>query len=233
MDVHVLASSSHGNCYLLTDGDAALLLDCGIPMHEIRRKIGFGVAGLFGCLITHEHGDHTKALQDVIKAGVDVYASAGTIQALKVSGHRLHPVEALKQVRIGPWTVLPFDTVHDAAEPLGYLLAGPTGKAMYLTDSAYCKYRFNGLTHVLIECNHSVALLRESVASGAIPVAHKNRVLQNHMSLERCLGFLKTNDLSRVQEIHLIHLSDQNSNADEFKRAVAAATGKPVYVAQA
>lgn len=231
MEIKVLASSSRGNCYLVSDGGAPLLLEAGLRYQDIQRGIGFGMSGLAGCLVTHEHGDHARSVREVMRAGVDVYASAGTIQALGVSGHRLHPVKALEQVAIGPWTVLPFDAIHDAAEPLGFLLAGQGGKVLYLTDSGYCKYKFAGLTHIMLEVNHSAELLRKGVASGAIPLAHKNRVMRNHFGLERALDLLRANDLSAVQEIHLLHLSDQNSDADGFKRAVAAATGKPVYVA--
>ncbi|MFZ5815354.1 MAG: MBL fold metallo-hydrolase [Bacillota bacterium] len=233
MEIQVLASSSSGNCYLLRDGGAPLLLECGLRFQEIRQGVGFGLSSLAGCLVSHEHGDHARAVRDMIKAGVDVYASSGTWEALGVTGHRARTIKALQKVQIGPWTVLPFETVHDAAEPLGFLIASAGGKVLYLTDSSYCKYRFQGLTHIMIECNHSMDLLRQAVESGAIPLAHKNRVLRNHMSLERCLETLRANDLSTVQEIHLLHLSDQNSDADRFKRAVAAATGKPVYVAPA
>lgn len=231
MQITTLASSSRGNCYLLTDGGSSLLVEAGLRIQEIRRGIGVSLTDLAGCLISHEHQDHARAVADVMKVGVDVYASAGTWQALGVSGHRARTVKALEKVVIGPWTVLPFDTRHDAAEPLGFLIAGGASKCLYLTDSGYCKYRFTGLTHLMIEVNHSVELLRQGVSSGAIPLAHKNRVMRNHMSLERALEFLKANDLSQVREIHLLHLSDSNSDADGFKRAVARATGKPVYVA--
>jgi len=233
MEIRVIASSSAGNCYLLDDGSSPLLLEAGIRFQDLRRAVGFGLSRLAACLVSHEHQDHARAVADVLKAGVDVYASAGTWEALGIRHHRAHTIRALQQVRIGPWTVLPFDTVHDAAEPLGFLLATGPGKALYLTDSGYCKYRFQGLTHIMLEVNHSVELLRQAVASGAIPLAHKNRVMRNHMSLERALEFLRANDLSQVQEIHLLHLSDQNSNAEEFKAAVQRATGLPVYVAPA
>lgn len=233
MEIRVIASSSAGNCYLLDDGSSPLLLEAGIRFQDLRRAVGFGLSRLAACLVSHEHQDHARAVADVLKAGVDVYASAGTWEALEIKHHRAHTIRALQQVRIGPWTVLPFDTVHDAAEPLGFLLATGLWKVLYLTDSGYCKYRFQGLTHIMLEVNHSVELLRQAVASGAIPLAHKNRVMRNHMSLERALEFLRACDLSQVQEIHLLHLSDQNSNAEEFKRRVAAATGLPVYVAPA
>lgn len=231
MEITTLASSSAGNCYLVKSRESSLLLECGIRFQDIRQGIGFGVSRLAGCLVSHEHLDHCKAIADVMKAGVDVYASQGTIDALGISGHRLHPVKALEQFTVGPWTVRPFDTIHDAADPLGFLIANGDEKLLYLTDSAYCKYKFTGLTHLMIEANHSVELLRKSVASGEITLAHKARVLRNHMSLERLLAFFKANDLAAVQEIHLLHLSDQNSDETAFKTAVQRATGKPVYVA--
>ncbi|MHB8928914.1 MAG: MBL fold metallo-hydrolase, partial [Bacillota bacterium] len=74
---------------------------------------------------------------------------------------------------------------------------------------------------------------RQNVASGAIPLTHKNRVIKNHMSIERALDMLRANDLGQVREIHLLHLSDGNSDAEAFRRQVQELTGKPVYVAQA
>jgi len=232
MEIRVLASSSAGNCYWISDGKTSLLLEAGIRFEEIRKGVRFQVSTIAGCLVSHEHGDHAKSVADVMKAGVDVYASAGTIEALGISGHRVRTLKVLEPVRIGTWTILPFDTVHDAAEPLGFLLASTTGaKLLYLTDSAYCKYRFKGLTHLMVEANYSAEILRRNVESGALHPAQYKRVLRNHMSLERLLEMLQANDLSQVREIWLLHLSDQNSDEKAFKRAVESATGKPVYVA--
>jgi hypothetical protein len=51
------------------------------------------------------------------------------------------------------------------------------------------------------------------------------------MSLDTCIKTLKANDLSLVNNIVLIHLSDSNSNEIEFKKEVKQATGKTVTVA--
>lgn len=232
MEIRVLASSSAGNCYMVDDGQTRLLLEAGIHYQDIQRGIGFAVSSLAGVLVSHEHGDHSRAIADVMRAGVDVYASQGTIDALGLTGHRLRPVNALQQFQVGTWTVLPFDAVHDAAEPLGFVLASTTGaKLLYFTDSAYCRYRFKGLTHLMVEANYSAEILRRNVDSGALHPAQYRRVLRNHMSLERLLDMLAANDLSRVREIWLLHLSDGNADEDAFKTAVERATGKPVYVA--
>ena len=230
MEIRALASSSAGNCYVVSDGTTTLLLECGIRFREIQAGLRFKMKNLAGCILSHEHRDHSYAVADVMRAGVDVYASKGTAEALQLRGHRLRIVEPLQQVQIGTWTVLPFDAVHDSEEPLGFLLSSSAGKVLYLIDSAYCRYRFRGLTHVMIECNYSIPLLLANALADRIHAAHKRRVLRNHMGLERVLELLRANDLSSVREIHLLHLSDQNSDEAQFKAAVAAATGKPVYV---
>ncbi len=232
IEIYPLASGSTGNCYRVTDGSNPLLLECGIRFREIQRGIGYRVSDIAGCFVSHSHGDHSKAAADMMKAGVDVYMSQGTADALGLTGHRLKIVRALEQFKIGAWTVLPFDTVHDAQNPLGFLLVHKAGaRVLFLTDTAYCKYRFNKLTHILIEANYSLDILNANVAAGAVPVAHKVRVMRSHMSLETAKEFLAANDLSRVQEIWLLHLSDQNSDAERFKREVQELTGKPVFVA--
>jgi phosphoribosyl 1,2-cyclic phosphodiesterase len=229
--IRPLASSSEGNAYLIQDGRSPLLLDCGLPVAQLKQATGYRLTGLAGCLITHEHMDHAKAAPDLMRAGINCYMSAGTAEALGLNGHRVMVVKALEQFTLGAWTVLPFEAIHDAREPLGFLLATRGAKLLYLTDSAYCKYRFNGLTHILIECNHSWDILQANVESGAVPAEMKKRIIRSHMSLDTVKDFFRANDLSQVRDIHLIHLSDGNSDAERFKSEIQALTGKPVYVA--
>ena len=158
--------------------------------------------------------------------------SRGTAEALGLSGHRVNIIKAKQQFRIGTWTVLPFDTQHDVAEPLGFLLANQDGeKCLYLSDTMYCKYRFHGLTHVAIECNYSLDILKRNVEAGLVPKELKSRILKSHFSLENVKKFLLANDLSKVQEIWLLHLSGGNSDAERFKREVQELTGRMVFVA--
>lgn len=176
--------------------------------------------------------DHSKAVKEIMRAGIDCYISAGTVEALGLSGHRLNIIKAKQQFRIGTWTALPFDTQHDAAEPLGFLLANQAGdKLLYATDTYYIRYKFHGLTHIMVECNYSLDILKRNVDAGAVPKELKSRILKSHFSLENVKKFLQANDLSKVQEIWLLHLSDGNSDAEKFKREVQELTGRMVFVA--
>jgi phosphoribosyl 1,2-cyclic phosphodiesterase len=234
IEIKPLASSSKGNAYWVTDGQTPLLLECGIPFNDIRKKLNFQTSDITGCLVTHSHNDHSHSVKDVAKAGIDCYMSQPTAEAIGAEGHRIKTVEAKKPFQIRTWTILPFDTVHDAPGSLGYLLANQVGeRLLFLTDTAYCKYRFNDLTHLVIECNHSREIVNKRVHNGEVPMPMKIRLITSHFSLEQVKEFLKANDLSKVQQIVLIHLSQENSDESLFKKEIQALTGRLVTVAPA
>jgi phosphoribosyl 1,2-cyclic phosphodiesterase len=167
-----------------------------------------------------------------MRAGIDCYMSRGTAEALGVSGHRVNIIKAKQQFRIGTWTILPFETQHDTAEPLGFLLANQDReKLLYATDTYFIRHRFQGLTHIMIEANYCMDILKRNVESGAVPKELKSRILKSHFSLENVKKLLQANDLSKVQEIWLLHLSEQNSCEKRFKEEVQKITGKPTYIA--
>lgn len=56
MKLKCLGSSSAGNCYLLTsDSRETLILDCGIPIKEIKKGLNWNIRGIKGMTITHAH----------------------------------------------------------------------------------------------------------------------------------------------------------------------------------
>lgn len=230
-----IASSSAGCAYVLRDeGAPALLLDCGVSYSALTLDPCFKLSEIAGCLLSHAHGDHSKGATTLFNYGVDVFATRETWSELRLSQshHRARPITAGIQFNVKQhWTVMPFATVHDSPGAVGFVIAGPAGKCVYLTDTAYSPVRFEGVTHFAIECNFSKEIIREKVETGAISSDRFRRTYSNHMSLERAIELFKANDLSKVQEIWLLHLSDSNSDEAAFKEAVQRATGKPVFVA--
>jgi phosphoribosyl 1,2-cyclic phosphodiesterase len=231
IEITALASSSKGNCYHITDGKTPLLIEAGIKFKDIQRKLNFQTSNIAGCLVSHEHGDHSKSVNEVMRAGINCYMSKGTAEAIKATGHRVKHIQSKKQFNIGTWTILPFDIQHDVAEPLAFLLTNEAGdKLLFASDTYYIKYQFKGLTHIMVETNYSLEILNENIRNGIVPPSMKNRLLRSHFNLENAKDFFRANDLSKVQEIWLLHLSDNNSNADLFKREIAELTGKLVYI---
>lgn len=232
MEIKVLASGSSGNAYRISDGATALLLDAGIPLKAIRVGCEFKLREIDGCFITHSHQDHSKAAKDLARLGMDIYTSQGTVEACNLTGHRIRPVKALAEITVGTFRVLPFDVQHDAPEPLGFLFESTaTGeKLLYFTDTYYIKYKFQGLTHIMAECNYDNETIARSVEDGYIPVELIPRLMKSHMSLEHLIEMLNANDLRSVRQIYLLHLSDNNSNELRFREEIQKQTGAEVYV---
>lgn len=227
-----ISSSSSGNAYIVSDGETEILLECGVRFREIQQATGFKTSSLAGCLLTHEHKDHSLAIKEVLRSGINVYTSKGTADALGIQHHRIKTIESRKQFKLGTFTILPFDVEHDVSEPLGFLIQSKNGeKLLFATDTYYIRYRFKGINIIAVECNFSEKILDENIIRGEVPAVLKNRLLRSHFSFENYKEFLKANDLSSVREIWLIHMSDTNSDEELFKKEIRELTGKPVYVA--
>jgi len=229
------ASSSRGNAYLLqSEGAAPLLLEAGLPISRLRDKLrenGVSLSDLGGCLISHEHGDHSKAVKDLLLHSVDCYMSPGTSKALGVEEHhRVHPLFLDMTEGIQLWRVIPLPMEHDATEPLGFLIRHERNSLLFIPDTAYIQNRFEGITMIAVECNNISELLSKNILDGHIPAIVGKRIRRNHMSLENLIIMLKTNDLNRCRAIYLMHLSDDNSDERRMKQEVQAATGIPTYV---
>lgn len=231
LQIKAIASGSSGNAYLLDDGAGYhLLLECGIPFRKLMQALKFNIDMLSGCLVTHEHKDHSKAIEDVLRYGVPVYCSWGTADACKVAGHHnLHVVEVKKPVVLPGFSVLPLRAEHDAAAPLLYLIRGRGFLLLFATDTYYIRYKMPaGITHVMIECNYDMDRLNENIHGGEIDPVRKHRILRSHMNLDTLKGFIKANDFRSLQRIFLIHLSRENSDAQYFVEEIEKLTGVPV-----
>lgn len=235
MKLKIIGTGSKGNAYLLENEEEALLIECGVNILEIKKAIDFNISKIVGCIVTHEHNDHAKSIKQVIECGIKVYATKGTFEAkdikldhlktnfFAVNGNLNHIQ------KIGSFIVMAFKINHDAAEPVGFLINhNECGTTLFLTDTFYSNYKFRDMNNIIIEANYSKEIIEDKLADNEIL---RDRIFKSHMSLETCLEFLAANDLSKVNNIVLIHLSDSNSNAIEFKKAVAVQTCKTVTVA--
>ena len=232
MRLKIINSGSVGNCYVLENDTCALIIECGVRFDFIKQAINFNLSKVAGVLISHEHGDHCKSAKEVAAAGINIYCSKGTAEAMNVAPHRVKAIEANSKWLIGEFSVIPFDVKHDAAQPFGFLINHPEcGTVLFITDTYYVEHTFKGVNNIIIEANYCQKIVDKRLAENNIHVALRNRVLESHMSIDTCLALLAVNDLTSVNNIVLIHLSDGNSNSADFKRRVQEQTGKTVTVA--
>ncbi len=237
MDITILASGSTGNCYHVNDSKTSLLLDAGIPIKAIHVGCGFQLSRVSGCLVTHYHGDHSKSVKSLLKAGVDVYMPREEAEVCGIPhSHRLHYLmhrdDGYSSFPVGTFNILPFRVEHDTPAPVGYLIASrSTGeKLLYFTDSYYLRYRFTGLTHIIGEVNYDNESVWDHIEDGSTPAARAKRLFSSHMSLDTFLEFLDATDTCRLRQIYICHMSNDHGNADKISRAVRQETGAEVYV---
>jgi phosphoribosyl 1,2-cyclic phosphodiesterase len=235
MKLTVLSSSSKGNGYILRSSTGeTLLIEAGVKLIEVKKALDFDVRQIVGCLVSHEHGDHAKYHRNYYDNGINLYMSNGTADILGyISKWFKGRLKVNYETKIGNFRVIPFSVKHDAAEPLGFLINHTEmGNLLFATDTYYLPNKFKNLNNILIEANYSEPILTENVQNGLVSAAQQERTMFSHLSLENCIKTLNANDLSKVNNIVLIHLSDNNSHAENFKNAVKKATVKTVVIAK-
>lgn len=221
-----LASSSHGNAYIVDDGHTRLLLECGLSFRRLKQLAGFGVSRLDAVLISHEHKDHSRCAAELVRAGLPVYMSEGTADALELDAEIIADRE---QFSVGTMQVVPFRTFHDAAEPLGFLIRSEVdGDVLVMaTDTVSLAYRFPGVSVLALEANYDSAILSRCER---IPDKVKRRIINSHMEIDTLCDYLRQLDLSNCREIWLLHLSDATSHEGHFINKVRRAIPPGIQV---
>lgn len=233
MKLHVLGSNSFGNGYVLENDTEALIIETGVRLLQAKKALKFKISKVVGAIVTHEHNDHAGFYHEYLKAGFPVLANEFVYQR---KGTALMPswakvIVAGNGYRAGGFKVIPFNVKHDVP-CLGYLIDhAEMGRLLFITDTMMCEYTFPGLNHIMLEANYADDILLENIENGRMPCSMRPRLLESHMELDTTKEILRSNDLSAVSNIILIHLSDGNSHEERFIREVREVTGKTVYAA--
>lgn len=231
MFLKVLGSSSGGNCYLLDSGKETLIIEAGIDFKLVKRALDFNLRKVVGCLVSHRHNDHARYVEQIVGSGIYTLAPEDVWQCRHEIGRLYLCAETGKGYKFGDFRVVSFAACHDVP-CVGYHISHPDcGNVLFLTDSFMCEYRFENLNHILIECNYSDKALANAIAEGRTLPYQRKRLMTTHMELATTRDFVVENNSSALQEVVLLHLSDDNSDAAEAVDAVQRVCGKPVYVA--
>lgn len=227
MEIKPIASSSKGNAYLISDGQATILIECGISYKELKKRSDFIVpSGIDACLVSHSHSDHAKSVKHLLRYGVRVIASQATFDELGIKVHHNAKSVVNKQLlTVGTFEIMFLEMYHDVP-CLGFFIHSCVTKErlLFATDTYMIKYAINDLNYIMIEANYDIDLVESD--------SQRKRLVNSHMSIETAIEYLNSIDLSNVKEIYLLHLSARHSNENDFKRRVQEATGKVVVVCQ-
>lgn len=222
------ASGSKGNLYSLGDGKTSLLLEAGLPIRQLRKFVF--LHDHLACLVTHEHKDHARAVSDIIHSGIDCYMTLGTSAGIGIDPacHRLKIITPGEYFSIGEWSIVAFDVHHDAEQPVGYFIINGDGERfVFMTDTCYTDKLFPGCKVMALECSYCDHILESNYGAST---EYKTRIMKTHFSLNNLLKLLASNDLKSLEEIYLLHLSDQHSDEEVMRKEVQRAVGSKVKV---
>ena len=229
MRLKVIGTGSSGNAYYLEAKGDALLIEAGLRWNEILPALPNGLRDIRGCLITHEHKDHCKCVDQVIGHGIKTVMSPGTCDAIygpriPLSGIKL--VSAGDVIRFGPYTVMAVRALHDAAEPLAFLIRHDYTEetVLYATDTYQLPNRYPGINYWLVECNYTMAKAEELLETPDRAMLYQ-RLMRSHMSMERLVDALKENDLRVTRTIVLLHISDERGDSPLMEETIHKTTG--------
>lgn len=246
MELLTIGSGSKGNCYILKASNGEnIIIEQGVHFDDIQAALNHDFSKTIFGLCTHLHKDHSVSSRALMEFGIPVVMSKGEYYAIgkprKPGGehirgflHNVRFIEAGGKMTFGDWKVWAFETNHDTPEPLGFIIEHPEcGKTLFLTDTYYIEDTFPGLNNIIIEANFCVEIMERKFDEGYIQAFLRDRIYKSHLSLDSCLAVLKAHDLSQVNNILLIHLSDRNSHAVRFQERVYNETLKNVTIASA
>lgn len=220
MHFAVLGSGSGGNATVLRRGDQALLIDCGLSVREIERRLALidcAPTALIAILISHEHADHIAGAAALSRRyRIPIVTSSGTLAAARERLAQAWGVEAIRADHafdFGVFHVRPVLVPHDAREPCQFVIGDGEGRFGMLTDlgqaTPHVLREFSALDALVLEFNHEPALL----ANSAYPPFLRERIAgpDGHLGNDAAAALLDHLDTSRLHTLVAAHLSEKNN----------------------
>lgn len=235
-----LYSSSDGNLYLVTARSGEkLLIECGVPWKKLIKAIDYDLTHVVGCLVSHAHQDHCKAIHHVLKNGIQVFASWDTLELTGTDGNpSAHAIQAGTYVnaegraQIWPFEFYPFDVPHDIPN-LGFVvIEKPADESLfYAVDCFNIKPSFGRAFDIIaLGCSYDEQVLASRVDAGVIIESLATRLRTAHLSRSKAMKYLtQCCKLPNCRELHLLHMSKSNIDREATRQWFEDELFVPVY----
>lgn len=233
MKVCILYSGSRGNATFVKSGNTGILIDCGKSARALclaLRNAGYDIGAVDAVFITHEHTDHTSALEVLCKKHfIPVHAAGRSADIIKEK-YRINTLVShgeKYEVTVGDLKIKSFSVPHDSLCNVGYVIedAG-ADRVGIVTDMGHVTGEvvsaLSGCRRVIIESNHDVEMLK----NGPYPKELQARILapRGHLSNEDSSLLACTLADSGCEAFALAHISADNNTPDiayaETRRAL-------------
>ena len=227
MKTIVLASGSGGNVTYLEHRDTTILIDVGITYRQIEQRLrsnDLTLDQLDAVLITHEHTDHIKGLDVLLKRHdilcymtEETYLGIHERVRLNLDDSKIRFVTPYDAFPLKDLIVQAVSISHDASDAVGYVIRFDEKKLVYATDIGYLPKVdhdiFAGADMYIFESNYDVTMLFTS----SRPFYLKQRIdsVKGHMSNTDSAYNLAQLVRANTTHIVLAHRS-RECNTDEL-----------------
>ncbi len=221
-----LNSGSNGNCYYVSYGSEAVLVDVGISCREVEKRmarIGLSMQTVKAIFISHEHSDHIRGVEVLSKKyQLPVYITPATLKSSRMilRPDLIRSFRSDEEVQLGNLFVKPFSKRHDAADPYSFVVSANNIHIGVFTDIGSCcanviRY-FKQCHAVFLEANYD----KEMLESGMYPYHLKKRISggHGHLSNHESLELFNNHRSDHISHLILSHLSKDNNSPELVKQ---------------
>lgn len=227
-----LSSGSSGNCYYIGNESVSILIDAGISIRTIKKRLkeySVDIESIDIILLTHDHFDHIKHIAALAsKFNKPVYTTETLHKVLEgnnKSNHSAFKRVLEKEIPIyyKGIAITAFDVSHDAKDSLGFYIDFFGERFTLITDLGFVSKRVKDYckisNHIIIESNYDNYMLENGGYSHTLISRIKGEKghLSNHQTSEAVKDFFHNG----IKNIFLCHLSDNNNTPDIAYEATA------------
>ena len=225
--IYPICSSSSGNSTFIGTRGHGILVDAGCSFRGLKNALDLidtRIENIEAVFITHEHTDHIKALEQIIKhTKIPIFAPLPSVEEMKSCGiipEDAQIYDARDGYKSASFEVSCFKTSHDSADSVGYRISYNKERFGVCTDTGIVteetKAALKGCTAVLIESNYDETMLRKNPSYAAVL---KRRIMSEHghLSNEDCAAFCETLVRGGTRHLILGHLSRENNTPSTAK----------------
>lgn len=212
MKVTNLASGSKGNSTLIELDNKNILIDIGLPISNLEKRLEKSFPKIDILIITHTHVDHIKGIKSIIRAQNPIIYTLENDLEEKVVSNKINYQKIIEEDDL---TIELFEVSHDVP-CAGVYLKYKDKELVYVTDTGYIKdkliKKYKNKDIYIIESNYEEEMLRK----GKYPYHLKQRIRSDrgHISNEDSCKYLKKLIGDKTKYIMLAHLSEENNTPD-------------------
>lgn len=212
MRITNLASGSKGNSTLIELNNKNILIDIGLPISNLEKRLENKFPKIDILIITHTHVDHIKGLKSIIRSQNPVIYTLENDLGEKVVSNNINYQKTIEEDDL---MIELFEVSHDVP-CAGVYIKYKDKEIVYITDTGYIKdkllKKYKNKDVYILESNYEEEMLR----NGKYPYHLKQRIRSDrgHISNEDACKYLKKLIGDKTKYVMLAHLSEENNTAE-------------------